>query len=96
MSLSEDAELLRQYQREQLTRQVTPVAARHVLGVQGYSGGHGAGSFTEALIHAIGQADPMNRAKLAQPFPEYVAAMRLIMDDMNGVEIVQDIAARRE
>lgn len=65
--------------------------AAHVLFHYGRDGGYQAGSFTTALLNAMGTADPGNLDKLAAGFPEYVAAVTAIHYDPNGVERLQRI-----
>lgn len=69
--------------------------AAHVLFHYGREGGYQAGSFTTALLTAMGTADPSNLDKLAAGFPTYVAAITAIHYDPRGVERLQDIAAGR-
>jgi hypothetical protein len=69
--------------------------AAHVLFHYGREGGYQAGSFTTALLNAMGTADPGNLDKLAAGFPEYVAAVTAIHYDPAGVEHLQDLAAGR-
>lgn len=69
--------------------------AAHVLFHYGREGGYQAGSFTTALLTAMGTADPSNLDKLALGFPGYVAAVTAIHYDPNGIERLQDIAAGR-
>jgi hypothetical protein len=72
---------------------ITPETAAHVLFHYGRAGGYQAGSFTTALLSAMGTADPANLDKLAASFPEYVAAVTAIQYDPAGVEHLQAIAA---
>ena len=74
---------------------IPPDVAAHVLFHYGRDGGYQAGSFTTALLAAMGTADPSNLGKLASGFPEYVAAVIAMHYDPNGVERLQDIAAGR-
>jgi len=69
--------------------------AAHVLFHYGREGGYQAGSFTTALLSAMGTADPSNLDRLAVGFPEYVAAVTAIQYDPNGIARLQDIAAGR-
>ncbi|MEY9995816.1 hypothetical protein ABIE67_007848 [Streptomyces sp. V4I8] len=74
---------------------IPPDVAAHVLFHYGREGGYQAGSFTTALLSAMGTADPTNLGRLAAGFPEYVAAVTAIHYDPNGVERLQDLAAGR-
>lgn len=74
---------------------IPPDVAAHVLFHYGRDGGYQAGSFTTALLSAMGTADPSNLDRLAAGFPEYVAAITAIQYDPAGVERLQDIAAGR-
>lgn len=65
--------------------------AQHALFVFG-SGGVQPGGFTLALFTAIQKADPMNRIKLAQGFPEHVEAYRLAAEEFDGIETLRKIA----
>lgn len=47
--------------------------------------GYRPGGFHGALLYAIAKADTTNRARLAQGFPGYVAAVDLIEDHLDGV-----------
>lgn len=69
--------------------------AAHVLFHYGREGGYQAGSFTTALLSAMGTADPSNLDRLAAGFPEYVAAVTAIRYDRNGIAHLRDIAAGR-
>jgi hypothetical protein len=70
---------------------ITPDVAAHVLFHYGRAGGYQAGSFTTALLSAMGTADEANLDKLAASFPEYVAAVTAIQYDPAGVEHLQRI-----
>lgn len=70
---------------------ITPDVAAHVLFHYGRDGGYQAGSFTTALLNAMGTADPANLDRLAAGFPEYVAAVTAIHYDPDGVERLQRI-----
>jgi hypothetical protein len=74
---------------------IPPEVAAHVLFHYGREGGYQAGSFTTALLAAMGTADPSNLDRLAAGFPEYVAAVTAIHYDPDGVERLQDLAAVR-
>lgn len=71
---------------------IPPDVAAHVLFHYGRDGGYQAGSFTTALLNAMGTADPANLDKLAAGFPEYVAAVTAIQYDPDGVAHLQAIA----
>jgi hypothetical protein len=71
---------------------ISPDAARHVLWHYGHEGGIQPGSFTQNLMTAIATADLGNKAKLAIPFPDYVAAALAIEYDPEGVAYLQRIA----
>lgn len=70
---------------------ITPETAANVL----YffrQGGYPAGSFTEKLMSAIGNADMGNLERLALGFPELVHAMRLAMQVEDGIARLKLIA----
>jgi hypothetical protein len=73
---------------------ITAEAAAHVLFHYGRDGGYQAGS--TSLLYTIDLADPGNRDKLAQAFPEYVAAVVAIQYDRDGVTRLQRIARGEE
>lgn len=75
---------------------IPPDVAAHVLFHYGREGGYQAGSFTTALLTAMGTADPSNLDKLAAGFPEYVAAVTAIHYDPDGVERLQRIVRGEE
>lgn len=70
---------------------IPPDVAAHVLFHYGRDGGYQAGSFTTALLTAMGTADPSNLDRLAAGFPDYVAAVTAIQYDPDGVERLQAI-----
>jgi hypothetical protein len=70
---------------------IPPDVAAHVLFHYGRDGGYQAGSFTTALLNAMGTADPSNLDRLAAGFPDYVAAVTAIQYDPNGVQRLQAI-----
>lgn len=70
---------------------IPPDVAAHVLFHYGRDGGYQAGSFTTALLTAMGTADPSNLDRLAAGFPAYVAAVTAIQYDPDGVERLQAI-----
>ncbi|MFG3660289.1 hypothetical protein [Streptomyces sp. NPDC047706] len=65
--------------------------AAHVLSHFG-RGGYPAGDWTETLITLIDRADMVHRAKLADAFPEYGAAVLLAKYDEEGIATLQRIA----
>ncbi|NYV73111.1 hypothetical protein [Streptomyces sp. UH6] len=71
---------------------ISPEVAAHVLSHFG-RGGYPAGDWTELLITLIDRADMANRAKLAQTFPDYGAAISLAKYDENGIAQLQHIFA---
>ena len=75
------------------TTAITREVAAHVLSHFGREGGYPAGDWTESLISLIDRADFTNRAKLAQPYPDYSAAINLAKYDDNGIDTLQRIAA---
>lgn len=70
---------------------IPPDVAAHVLSHYGHEGGYQAGSFTTALLTAMGTADPVNLFRLSVGFPEYAAAVTAIQYDPGGVEHLQRI-----
>lgn len=70
---------------------IPPDVAAHVLFHYGREGGYQAGSFTTALLSAMGTADPANLDRLALGFPEYVAAVTAMQYDPDGVARLQAI-----
>lgn len=71
----------------------TRVVARHVLWHYGSGGGVRPGSFVTALLAAIAAADVINRVRLAQAFPVYVAACHVAERTEGGVAELQRMAA---
>lgn len=71
---------------------ISPEVAAHVLSHFG-RGGYPAGDWTELLITLIDRADMAHRAKLAQTFPDYGAAISLAKYDENGIAQLQAILA---
>ena len=67
--------------------------ANHVLFHFGH-GGYQPGSFTQHLITAIATADMVNTAKLAEAYPDYVAAVTAVHYDPDGIANLKRIAAR--
>lgn len=65
--------------------------ANHVLWHYGH-GGYQAGTFTQHLISALATADMDNKAKLANAYPDYAAAVIAIEYDPDGVTNLQRIA----
>lgn len=52
------------------------------------------GSFTESLILTISKADSFNASKLSLSFPGLVKAVLLYKNDVNGVDVLRDIASK--
>lgn len=75
---------------------ITPEIARHVLYEFNASGGYAAGDFTRQLIGMLQRADVDNRGRLARVFPGYAQAVALIDSSLDGVEVLQQIAAGGE
>ncbi|MFL4904879.1 hypothetical protein ACJ6WF_17230 [Streptomyces sp. MMS24-I2-30] len=71
---------------------ITADVAAHVLSHFG-RGGYPAGDWTESLITLIDRADMANRAKLANAFPEYGAAVLLAKYDEQGITTLTAIAS---
>lgn len=65
--------------------------ANHVLWHFGH-GGYQPGTFTEKLLAALCAADMDNKAKLADAYPDYAAAVIAIEYDPDGVTNLQRIA----
>ncbi|MGW7597297.1 hypothetical protein [Streptomyces antimycoticus] len=65
--------------------------ANHVLWHFGH-GGYQAGTFTQHLIRALATADMANKAKLANAYPDYAAAVIAMEYDPDGVANLQRIA----
>jgi hypothetical protein len=66
---------------------------RHVLYYYGHPAGWAPGGFTELLLKAYQKADPGNKARLRQGFPEMAEAMDVVMNSMTGIK---DLAERLE
>lgn len=64
--------------------------AAHVLSHFG-RGGYPAGDWAESLISLIDRADMVHRAKLANAFPEYGAAVLMAKYDEEGIATLQRI-----
>lgn len=73
--------------------QITPEAAAHVLWFYD-EGGMEPSSFKQVLIALIDKADPPNRHKLRQQWPEYVAAVEEIQTPGSGAEALRVIAEK--
>ena len=71
---------------------ITAETAAHVLHCHGGSGGQAPGLFFEALIEAIARAGETERDALAEAFPGYVAAVRLIESADGGAEKLAELA----
>lgn len=65
--------------------------ANHVL-FQFGRGGYQAGTFTQHLISALCSADMANKAKLAEVYPDYAAAVIAMEYDRDGAANLQRIA----
>lgn len=78
-----------------MSTSIPPAVASHVLYHFGH-GGYPAGSFTQTLLKAIAIADSNNLDRIAQGFPEYVAAVHAISYDPDGVTRLQQIARGAE
>jgi hypothetical protein len=65
--------------------------ANHVLFHFG-RGGYQAGTFTQILIAALCAADMTNKAKLADAYPDYAAAVIAMEYDPDGAANLQRIA----
>ena len=63
---------------------------RHVLGYFGASGGWEAGGFTSLMMRAYQKADPGNKARIALGFPELAEAMDTVMNQMDGIQKLQE------
>lgn len=65
--------------------------AQHVLSHFGDEGlGVQPGSFITLLMRAAQHADRSNRARLLLGFPEYVAALRLVSDTVEGLQTLRE------
>lgn len=71
---------------------IPPETANHVLFHFGH-GGYEADTFTRNLITAIDSADMENVARLANAYPQLVAAVIAVKYDPDGVGALQRIAA---
>lgn len=69
--------------------------ANHVLWHFGH-GGYQPGIFTQHLINALTTADPINKTKLGDAYPDYIAAVIAIQYDPDGVANLQRIAGSEE
>ena len=74
--------------------QVTPDVAAHVLWHYRQIG-YPPGSFVSALIRAIAGADGGNRRLLARGFPDYVRAVRLATEDIDGIDTLRRVLETR-
>jgi hypothetical protein len=72
---------------------IPQTVARHVLWHFGREGGIEPGTFIARLLDAIAAADMVNTARLAEGFPEYVAAVVGAQMDPDGITNLQKIAA---
>lgn len=75
----------------QTAPEIPAKTANHVLFHYGH-GGYQAGTFTQHLIAALATADMTNKAKLADAYPDYAAAVIAIEYDPDGVANLQRIA----
>ena len=73
---------------------ITPDVAAHVLW-HFRQLGYPPGSFISALIRAISGADPGNRLRLARGFPEYVRAVSLAADHLDGIDRLRQVLVTR-
>ncbi|MER7953893.1 hypothetical protein [Streptomyces sp. NPDC096030] len=67
--------------------------ARHVLWMYGHEGGLQPGVFTQRMFGAISAASIQSKRKLANEFPELVAAIDLACLDPEGIAKLQQIAS---
>lgn len=74
-------------------RSIPVEAAAHTLFLFA-RGGWPASGFKSTLLHAIAQADILNRNRLALAYPEYVAAYNIAQLDDDGIAKLQAIVAR--
>lgn len=75
------------------TTTITPETAGHVLYAFGYTSEE-PDAFTSAMLSAIMSADPGNKRLVATQYPEYVAAIDLAQNTMDGIEQLMSITAR--
>ncbi|WP_327160490.1 hypothetical protein [Streptomyces zaomyceticus] len=75
---------------------ISPETARHVLWLFGRQGGVQPGSFTQRLMAAIDAADVLNQQKIANEYPDLVAAIRMAGNDDTGIATLQQIAGNDE
>ncbi|TVL89821.1 hypothetical protein [Streptomyces sp. SAJ15] len=75
----------------QPTPAIPAETANHVLWHYGH-GGYQAGTFTQHLISAFATADMVNKAKLAEVYPDYAAAVIAAEYDPDGIANLQRIA----
>lgn len=73
---------------------ITPDVAAHVLWHYRQLG-YPPGSFTSDLIRTIAKADPGNRRLLARAFPEYVRAVSLAADHLDGIDRLRQVLVTR-
>lgn len=71
---------------------ISTETARHVLWLFGRKGGVQPGSFTQRLMAAIDVADVLNQQKIANEYPDLVAAIRMAGNDDTGIATLQQIA----
>ena len=73
---------------------ITPDVAAHVLWHYRQLG-YPPGSFTSDLIRTIAGADTGNRRRLARAFPEYVRAVSLAADHLDGIDRLRQVLVTR-
>ena len=73
---------------------ITPEVAAHVLWHYRQIG-YPPGSFVSALIRTIAGADLGNRRRLARAFPEYVRAVALATDSIDGIDTLRRVLETR-
>lgn len=73
---------------------VGPEVAAHVLWHYRQLG-YPPGSFVSELIRTIAAADPGNRRLLARAFPDYVRAVTMAADDLDGIDRLRNVMTNR-
>lgn len=73
---------------------IGPEVAAHVLWHYRQLG-YPPGSFVSSLIKTIAVADPGNRRRLGRGFPEYVRAVSLATDEMDGIDALRRVIETR-
>lgn len=79
-----------------LNGSITPEIARHVLWHFKAAGAWEPGDLTKLLLQMLQRADVDNRGRLARVYPGYAQAVALIDSSLDGVEVLQQIAAGGE